>query len=117
MMFLRSFSLVAAMFMLALTAATATAGNKTSEQCGHEFDQCQVRCNTEFKDDAGRRAPCVAKCSGLYTACDAGVAYDKAKPWLEEQAEKTKKFFEELLDKYGKEPQPEPQTKTKKNSI
>jgi hypothetical protein len=117
MILLRSFSPVAAVLLVALAVATAAADTKTSEQCGHEFDQCQARCNTEFKDDTGRRAPCVAKCSGLYAACDAGVAYDKAKPWLEEQAEKTKKFFEELLDKYGKEPQPEPQTKTKKNSI
>jgi hypothetical protein len=99
MIFLRSFSLVTVMFVLALASVTATAGKKTSEQCGHEFDQCQVRCDTDFKEDASRRALCVAKCSGLYTVCDASVAYDKAKPWLEEQAEKTKRFFEELLDK------------------
>jgi len=117
MMFLRSFSLVAAVLVLALAAATATADSRTSARCGHEFDQCQTSCNTDHKDDAGKRAPCVAKCSGLYAACDAGVAYDKAKPWLEEQAKKTKKFFEELLDKYGKEPPPDPQVKTKKNSI
>jgi hypothetical protein len=117
MMFLRSLSLVAAVLVMALAAATATADNRTSAQCGHEFDQCQTSCNTDHKDDAAKRAPCVARCSGLYAACDAGVAYDKAKPWLEEQAKKTQKFFEELLDKYGKEPQPDPQVKTKKNSI
>lgn len=113
----RALGVLAMVLAIALTAAVATAGNRTSEQCGHEFDQCQNRCNTEHKDDAGKRAPCVAKCSGLYAACDAGVAYDKAKPWIEEQAKKTKRFFDELLDKYGKEKQPEPQVKTKKNSI
>ena len=110
-------SVVAAALSVALIAATATADGKTSAQCGQEFDQCQTQCNTEHKDDAGKRAPCVAKCSGLYAACDAGVAYEKAKPWIEEQAEKTKKFFEELLDKYDGEKQPVPQVKTKKNSI
>jgi len=108
---------IGAALALALIAATATADGKTSAQCGHEFDQCQTTCNTEHKDDVAKRAPCVAKCSGLYAACDAGVAYERAKPWIEEQAEKTKKFFDELLDKYGKEKQPDPQVKTKKNSI
>lgn len=111
--------LVAATFVLAVAAYTssALAQGKTSAQCGHEFDQCQARCNTDFKDDAGSRAPCVAKCSGLYAACDAGVAYEKAKPWLEEQAKKTKRFFDELLKKYEQETLPDPQKKTEKNSI
>jgi len=102
---------------IAAYAPPASAQGKTSAQCGHEFDQCQARCNSDFKDDAGSRAPCVAKCSGLYAACDAGVAYEKAKPWLEEQAEKTKRFFEELLDKYDRQSPPDPAKKTDKNSI
>lgn len=113
------------MAVLALVAALALAGpamaeGKTAQQCGHEFDQCQNTCNTEHKDDAARRAPCVAKCSGLYAACDAGVAYDKAKPWIEEQAKKTKDFFDELIKKYGDKNQPAPPAppkKDKSNSI
>lgn len=102
---------------LLLAAAPAKAAEKTSAQCGREFDQCQETCNAGGAD-AAQRAPCVAKCSGLYAACDAGVAYDNAKPWLEDQAKKTKKFFENLIDKYkSDEPDPAPQTKTKSNSI
>ena len=104
-------------FVVVFYATLALAQGKTSAQCGHEFDQCQTRCNTDFKDDAASRAPCVAKCSGLYAACDAGVAYEKARPWLEEQAEKTKRFFDELLKKYEQETPPDPQKKTDKNSI
>ena len=101
-----------------MTLATPVmAEGKSSAQCGHEFDQCQTRCNTDFEDDAARRAPCVAKCSGLYAACDAGVAYENAKPWLEEQAKKTKRFFDELLKEYDRERKPDPQKKTDKNSI
>ena len=117
MMFVRGFGLIMAALVLALAAATATAGNRDTEQCGREFDQCQTRRNGDYSEDAAKRAPCVAKCSGLYAACDAGVAFDKAKPWLEEQAQKTKRFFEELLDKSDSAPQPDPQKKTKKNSI
>ncbi len=98
-------------------ATPAVAEEKTSAQCGHEFDQCESRCDSDFENDAAKRAPCVAKCSGLYAACDAGVAYENAKPWLEEQAKKTKRFFDELLKKYDLEKQPDPQKKTDKNSI
>lgn len=109
---------VGAIFALVLAfGAPAQAEDRTSAQCGREFDQCQDQCNADFKNDAASRAPCVAKCSGLYAACDAGVAYEKAKPWLEEQAKKTKRFFDELLKKYESEQQPDPQKKTKKNSI
>jgi len=108
---------IIALVILVTVAAPATGADNKIDQCGHEFDQCQARCNTDFKDDAGSRAPCVAKCSGLYAACDAGVAYEKAKPWLEEQARKTKRFFDELLKKYEQESQPDPRKKTEKNSI
>ncbi len=107
----------AALVLSVAAAAPAMAADNKIDQCGHEFDQCQAHCNSEFKDDAARRAPCVAKCSGLYAACDAGVAYQKAKPWLEEQARKTKRFFEELLKQYEQETPPDPQKKTDKNSI
>jgi hypothetical protein len=109
--------MIGAFVLFAASVSPAMADGKTSAQCGHEFDQCQIQCNSEFKDDAAQRAPCVAKCSGHYAACDAGVAYEKAKPWLEEQANKTKRFFDELLKKYESEKQPEPAKKTKKNSI
>ncbi len=109
------FALVLAAAMIA--AGPALAEGKTSAQCGHEFDQCESTCKTDFKDNAAKRAPCVARCSGLYAACDAGVAYDKAKPWIEEQAKKTKRFFDELMKKYDDTKKPEPQKKDKSNSI
>ena len=100
-----------------LIGAPALAQGKTSQQCGHEFDQCQTACNADHKDDAGKRAPCVAKCSGLYAACDAGVAYDKAKPWIEEQAKKTKNFFDELMKEYAPKKEPVPPAPKKPKSI
>ncbi len=86
-------------------------------QCKATFDSCEARCNTEFADDALTRAPCIMRCSGEFLACDAGIAYDKAKPWLDEQAERTRKFFDELLKPPNGGAQPDPQKKTKDNSI
>jgi len=105
-------------FVGAITfGASAMAEGRTSAQCGQEFDQCQKVCNEDPDGGAAKRAPCVAKCSGLYAACDAGVAYEKAKPWIEEQAKKTKRFFDELIDKYGTKNEPGPPKKDKSNSI
>ena len=82
------------------------------------FDQCLDKCDEDFGDQPARRAACVPVCSGKFAACDAGVAYEKAKPWLEDQANKTKNFFEDLIKKYGKpSSEPNPQKKTKDNSI
>ena len=115
--YLRHIMALGALMGLFLALTPVLAEGKTSAQCGREYNQCQVRCNTDYKDDTVRRAPCVARCSGLFAACDAGVAYDKVKPWLEEQAQETKRFFDELLKKHGGEQQPDPQKKTKNNSI
>lgn len=110
---------ILAMLAVLSVSHPSAAENKTTAQCGHEFDQCEKQCATEFKDDPTTRGPCVAKCSGIYAACDAGVAYEKARPWIEEQAKKTKRFFDDLLKEYGNKPAPapEPQDKTKGNSI
>lgn len=74
------------------------------KQCAAEFDSCLKACDDEFGTDTAGRAACVPTCSGKYAACDAGVAYDKAKPWVEEQAGKTKKFFDDLMDRLKKDP-------------
>ena len=47
----------------------------------------------------------------------AGVACDKVKPWLEEQAQETIRFFDELLKKHSGKQQSDPKKKTKNNSI
>lgn len=96
------------MAALLLSSASALADGKSQEQCSLEFDNCLKECDTKFGGDTGKRAACVPQCSGKYAACDAGVAYDKAKPWLEEQADKTKKFFEGLMDDLKKDENPEP---------
>ena len=74
------------------------------KQCASEFDKCLKACDDEHGADTAGRAACVPTCSGKYAACDAGVAYDKAKPWVEEQAGKTKRFFEDLMDRLKKDP-------------
>ena len=67
------------------------------DQCAGSFELCLKECETQNEGDVAGRAACVPSCSGKYAACDAGVAYDKAKPWVEEQAKKTKKFLEDLM--------------------
>ena len=99
--------------LIVLLAAPAMADRKTAQQCGNQFDQCQTECNVNHKDEPSTRAPCVARCSGLYAACEASVAYDKAKPWVGEQVKKTEKFFEELIKKLGDKYPPPLQTKSK----
>ena len=103
--------------LIGLLAAPAMADRKAAQHCGNQFDQCQAECNANHKDEPSTRAPCVARCYGLYAACDASVAYDKAKPWIDEQVKKTKKFFGELIKKLDDKAAPPPQTKTKSNSI
>ena len=57
-------------------------------------------------------------CSGKFAICDAGFAYDKAKPWIVDQAKKTKKNLDQFIEKYGtKDQTPDPQNKTDSNSI
>jgi len=45
--------------------------------------------------------------------CDAGVAYDKATPWIDEQVKIAKKFFVKLLKKLDDKYPPPLQTKSK----
>lgn len=92
---------------LALSGQPLNADQKDHEACAEAFDACLADCNTQFKDDTAKRAACVPQCSGSYAACDAGVAYDKAKPWFEKKAQDTKKFFEDMIEDFKKE-NPEP---------
>lgn len=97
-----------------LLTGTVQADEKTSTKCAAEFDQCLKDCDTNFGEDTGKRAACVPQCSAKYAACDAGVAYDKAKPWVEEQANKTKKFFEDMMNDLKKKEEPAPTTEQPK---
>ena len=78
-------------------ATSARADDPAHEQCASAFDLFLKECDTKHEGDVAGRAACVPSCSGKYAACDAGVAYDKAKPWVEEQAKKTKKFLDDLM--------------------
>ena len=93
----------AALVCVFVLSAPAFADGKNQQQCAGEFDSCVRNCETTHKDDAGGRAACMPQCSGRYAACDAGVAYEKAKPWLEEQANKTKKFFDDMMKSIEKD--------------
>jgi len=70
---------------------------KTSAECAKAFDQCQQTCNANNPGDSATKAACLARCSADYAACDAAAAYQKAKPWIEQQADKAKKFWDELM--------------------
>lgn len=108
---LAALTLASAVFL----APQAMADEKTQQQCAAAFDACIAECGTTYKDDASGRAACMPRCSGQYAACDAGVAYDKAKPWLEDQAKKTKKFFEDMMKDLKKDPEPDSGDPTKKS--
>jgi len=112
----RTFLISVICLFIPLTSGLAQTPAKSV--CSKNFDQCLLDCDSNYADEPAKRAVCVPTCSGKFAACDAGVAYDKAKPWLEEQARKSKQFFEGLIDKYGRDnPQPDSQEKTKDNSI
>ena len=99
--------------MLALVPSGLIAQSTADEQCASAFELCLAKCDTKFADDAGGKATCVPQCSGRYAACDAGVAYDQAKPWIEEQAKKSKKFFDDLMNDLKKDPPADPAPKDK----
>lgn len=112
------------------STAAAQSIAENSARCRVDYDACKQQCVSAHPDDTGKRAPCVAICSGRHAACDAGAAYDaakpwveekieKAKPWLEEQVDKARKLHEDLMKKYGPGDRPAdaPQPRTKENSI
>jgi len=99
--------------MLALAPLASKAQTTAHEQCANAFELCLAECDTKHEGDASGKAACVPQCSGRYAACDAGVAYDQAKPWIEEQAKKSKKFFDDLMKNLKKDPPAEPEPKDK----
>lgn len=117
-----SFSGIATAVLISISATTPglaqTAETQEKSACSKAFDQCLQACDEEHGDNTAGRAACVPVCSGKFAACDAGVAYEKARPWFEEQAEKTKRLFEDLIEEYGdQDDQPSPEKKTRDNSI
>lgn len=110
-----------AIIAVCLIALTTDLKADEYKQCSAAFDSCLKACDEKHGVDTSGRAACVPTCSAKYAACDAGVAYDKAKPWVEEQAGKTKKFFDDLMDRLKKEPPEsentpvEPNTPTEKS--
>ncbi|MEX0694970.1 MAG: hypothetical protein WD075_11040 [Rhodospirillales bacterium] len=101
------------LMLLAAVSLPASADKVDHAQCAKAFDVCLADCKTTYADDAAGHAACVPQCSGKYAACDAGVAYDKAKPWIEDQAKKTKKFFDDMLENLKKDPPKEDAPKNK----
>lgn len=99
--------------ILALVPSGLNAQTTAHEQCAGAFELCLAECDTKFADDAGGKATCVPQCSGRYAACDAGIAYDQAKPWIEEQAKKSKKFFDDLVKGLKNDPPVDPAPKDK----
>jgi len=122
-------ALVVALALGLAGAADAQTAAENSAQCAKIFEQCKAQCTANYENDNLQRAPCITVCSGRYAACDAGVVYDtakpwveesieKAKPWLEQQTEKAKKLFDDLIKEYGSDGESsDPQKKTKDNSI
>ncbi len=104
---------LAVLFVPLSMPLAARAASPAPSQCAMTFDACLAECKTKFSNDTSGHAACVPQCSGKYAACDAGVAYDKAKPWVEEQAAKTKKFLDNLLDNLKKETPKEDAPKNK----
>ena len=88
----------------------------TAGQCTKTYNQCQNNCDEAHSSTTTDRITCITACSGAYAACDAGVALEKAKPWLEDQARKTRKFLDDLLKSLPKGSS-EPQPQNKSNSI
>ena len=75
---------------LSVFATPTLADDPAHDQCAGAFDLCLKECDSKYEGDVAGRAACVPSCSGKYAACD-------AKPWVEEQAKKTKKFLEDLM--------------------
>lgn len=112
---MKSIAVFTFLALVVCSPAASAADAKTQQQCADAFDLCIKDCETTYKGDTAGRAACMPQCSGKYAACDAGVAYEKAKPWLEDQAKKTKKFFDDLLKGLEKDAPAEEDLPTKKS--
>ena len=95
-----------------LFGVVSAAEQNQKSECSLKFEQCLQKCDDDFGEQVAQHAACVPVCSGKFVICDAGFAYDKAKPWIEDQAKKTKKNLEQFIEKYGtKDQTPDPQKK------
>ncbi len=109
--FQRYRSAALALVLAVAAVGTAVADEKTSKNCARAFDACLKECDAKFGVDTAKRAACVPGCSAKYAACDAGVAYEEVKPWLEEQLEKSKKIIDDFMKDLKKD-KPEPPAPT-----
>ena len=95
MFLLRIFGHMVAVILLVfgLSGGASAAEQKLKSECALQFEKYLKKYNDDFGDQIAQRAACVPVCSGKFATCDAGVAYDKARPWIEDQAKKLKTFL------------------------
>jgi len=107
-----------AVFINMILMAPVMADQHTATaQCAQKYQSCQQQCNSKYTDDGTSKAGCLAKCSAGYAACDAAAAYEKAKPWLDQQTEKAKKFWDELMKDSPENAPINPEKNSKDKSI
>ncbi|MEO5372712.1 MAG: hypothetical protein H7840_00375 [Alphaproteobacteria bacterium] len=89
-------SLSAAAVLLALAApAAAAAGDQTPpDRCRAVRDGCADACTQRHPEGDAARVGCIARCTADHAACEAQSQYDAAKPWLNDQVGKMRRFYE-----------------------
>lgn len=103
--------LLAVLLLAPATALAAEETPPTSAQCRQLFETCEADCRAKHPDDQVKRGACLPVCSARYAACDARAAFERARPWLEDKAKKTKEFLDELMEEPpAEEKAPEPDT-------
>ncbi|MCP5372001.1 MAG: hypothetical protein H6907_09745 [Hyphomicrobiales bacterium] len=95
-------------------AAAAEGDQATLEQCAQNYGACMADCASAHPGEPGKpnaaMAACEGGCAGKRAVCEVEAGYDRAKPWVKEKYEKSKKYLQDLWREHmdDKEPAPEP---------
>lgn len=100
--------MIVAILLLAPTHSLHADEKQTAAQCQAAFTSCEASCSDQHQGDSVEKAQCRATCQASYAACDAAAAFEQAKPWVEEQWERTKDFIDGLLGGEKSPPAPRP---------
>lgn len=89
-------------------AALDRPGDKAPpSQCGFAYDDCMFACTRRHAQDDAARVGCTARCAADHATCEAQAQYNAAKPWLDEQVDKMRRFYDGFKGEQSPPPPPD----------
>lgn len=92
------------------------ASSRAEQSCLAQQEACYATCREKHPEDDPALMGCQARCTTDRAACEAVEGYNAAKPWLEEQAERIKRFLDGFINPQSPPPR-SPEGKKKPEEI